>query len=295
MQLPDFSKAIEFIRLRQQMGVIAIPILQPVEFVQRTEEKREVGEIDEADKRLLEKLRSSAVEVSSSDLDVQGGLLTYGDRKVVAYIRDQRKRINTYTWTSDYRFHLCDCATMQRMRSSGRERRYLATQRSDGWFEVNYRNGGATHKTTAQLKLCHHCRKKLDMMGLYEEPFSLKEYFKRHDSGVPRTVRRIETVEHFQEYQPNQDELSREYRKAADYRCQVCKVDCRKKPGLLQLHHRDGDTANNVHRNLAVLCVDCHARQPYHGQMGRSASDQKKIEQITELRKQQKTPTLTPT
>ena len=102
------------------------------------------------------------------------------------------------------------------------------------------------------------------------------------------TVRRIETVEHRQEYQPDQNELSREYRKAVDYRCQQCKVECRKAPVLLQLHHRDGDPSNNAYHNLAVLCVECHSCQPYHGQMGRSAGDQRSIEQIKELRKQQK-------
>ena len=87
--------------------------------------------------------------------------------------------------------------------------------------------------------------------------------------------------------------VSKEYRAAADYRCQLCKVDCRGEQGLLQLHHRDGDTSNNAHHNLAVLCVDCHARQAYHGQMGRSASDQARIAQIRKLRRQQNL-TLTP-
>ena len=184
---------------------------------------------------------------------------------------------------------------MQYMRRDGRERRYLATQQSDGWFEVNYRSRwGATHNTTVRLKLCQNCRKELSRRAQYEEPFSLERYFKRHDSSVPRTVRRIETVEHVQEYQPNQVDLSREYRKAAGYRCQVCKVECREPPVLLQLHHRDGDPSNNAHHNLAVLCVACHVNQPRHGQMGRNASDQEKIAQINELRRQQKILTLTP-
>ena len=287
MKLPDFTQAMEFIRLRQRMGAISIPALRKVNFFRVTKKTRVVEKIDEKDKQLLEAL-GSGIEVSSSDLQVQKGFLTYGGRKIAAYIRDQRKRINEYDRTSDYRFHLLDCATMQSMRAAGRERRYMATQRSDGWFEVNYRTGSRQWRnTTARLELCQHCRRELDWRNLYEEPFFLKRYFKQHDSGVPRTVRRIETVEQVQEYQPSQDDLSRECRKAANYRCQLCKVDCRKKKGLLQLHHRDGDPSNNAHHNLAVLCVDCHARQAYHGQMGRSASDQARIAQISKLRKQQ--------
>lgn len=287
MRLPDFAQAIEFIRLRQQMGAISIPILRRVKFVRVTRENRLVEEVDEKDKRLLEELRSGK-EVRGRDLRVQKGFLTLGGRKVVAYIRDQRKSINEYDRTSEYRFHLMDCSTMQSMRRAGRERRYVATQRSDGWFEVNYQTEwGQKRNSTARLRLCQHCRYELSWRHLYEQPFSLKKYFDRHDSGVPRTVRRIETVEHRQEYHPNQRILSRGYRKAADYRCQVCKVECREEPELLQLHHRDGDPSNNAHHNLAVLCVDCHAREPYHGQMGRSASDKDRIARIGKLRRQQ--------
>ena len=272
------------------MGAVSISTLPGVKFERVKEEQRVIVEIDETDKQLLETIRSGAVEVSGRDLVSQDGFLTYGGRKVVAYIRDQRKEINEDTRTSDYRFHLWDCTTMQHMREAGRERRYLATQRSDGLFEVNYRPRWrrATRNMSVWLELCQNCRKELRMRALYEEPFSLKGYFERHDSGVPRTVRRIETVKIVQEYQPDQDDRSREYRTAAGYRCQICKVECRKQPGLLQLHHRDGDTSNNAHHNLAVLCIDCHARQPYHGQMGRTASDQEKIAQINELRMQQK-------
>ena len=105
MKLPDFTQAVEFIRLRQQMGVISIPTLPKVDFVRVTKGRRKVVEIDEKDKQLLEDLKG-AVAVRKSDLVVQEGLLTYGGRKVVAYIRDQRKRINEYARTSDYRFHL---------------------------------------------------------------------------------------------------------------------------------------------------------------------------------------------
>lgn len=296
MKLPDFAQAIEFIRLRQQMGAILIPPLPKVEFVRETIKTHVVKVIDEKDKQLLEKLRSG-IEVSRKDLQSEDGFLTLGGRKVVAYIRDQRQSINEHDGTSNYRFHLRDCATMRSMRGAGRERRYVATHRSDGRFEVNYspkkfvRNIGwdELRNVTVLLKLCQHCRYELARKGeiLYQDPFSLKRYFERHESRVPRTVRRIETVKHVQKYQPNQKELSEEYREAAGYRCQVCKVDCREEQGLLQLHHQNGDTSDNAHHNLAVLCVDCHAREPYHGQMGRSASDQARIARIRKLRRQQ--------
>ena len=174
MKLPDFAQAVEFIRLRQQMGAISIPTLPRVRFTRLIRKKQWVEEIDKNDKQLLERLRSG-IEVSSRDIRVQKGFLTLSGRKIVAYIRDQRKSINEHDRTSDYRFHLWDCATMQSMRRAGRERRYVATQRSAGWFEVNYAprvffgptKWGGMRNATARLQLCQHCRNALAWRGLY--------------------------------------------------------------------------------------------------------------------------------
>lgn len=301
MPLPDFAQEISFIRLRQQMGVSSIPTLPKVKFERKTRRRRVVEETDQRDKQLLEKLKSG-IEVPGKDIRFDKGFLTYGGRKIVAYIRDQR--MMSYDGTSNYRFHLMDCSTMQNMRAKGRERRYVATQRSDGRFEVNYSQRvffgsttspfsrrGDIRKATLKLALCQNCWWELVRRGLYhyhdKESFSLKGFFKQHDSGVARTVRKIEEVEQVQEYQPNQDDLSREYRKAVGYRCQLCQVNCRNEQGLLHLHHVDGDPSNNAHHNLRVLCVDCHANEPLHQHMGRSARDQEKIARIKKLRIQQ--------
>lgn len=287
MALPDFSQAIDFIRLREQLGATVIPEVPPVRFERVRTERKEIVENDSEDEELLEKLRST-VEVSAAELSSDGrGLLTYRGRKVVAYIRDQRREIDEINKTSSYRYHLADCSTMQSMRHAGRERRYLATQRSDGLFEVNYRTGwGQRRRAEVRLELCKNCRDELPR-GVYQEPFSLKRYFEEHDSQVPRTVRRIETVEEVQEYQPTQADLSREFKKAVNYRCQACSVDCSDQDGLLHLHHVDGDPSNNAHHNLRVLCIDCHSRQPYHTQVSLTARAREQIEQVRRFRRLQ--------
>ena len=167
MTLPDFAQEIPFIRLRQWMGVSSIPTLPKVKFERKTRRWRMVEETDQRDKQLLEKLMSG-IDVPGKDIRPEKGFLTYGGRKIVAYIRDQRT--TSYDGTSNYRFHLMDCATMQDMRAAGRERRYVATQRSDGRFEVNYSQRiffgsttsplsrrGEMRKATLKLELCKNC------------------------------------------------------------------------------------------------------------------------------------------
>jgi hypothetical protein len=297
MKALNAAHAMAFIELREQMGATSFPSLPQPEFVRVDKTPREVETVDEADKHLLETLSTSHLQLSEGDLAVdESGLLMVGGRKVVAYIRDQRREIDQRTQTSEYRFHLCDCTTIRSMRHAGRERRYLVTQRTDGWFEVNHRNGwGRSRPALATLELCKNCREELWRLGLYEHPFTLRRYFDRHDSKVPRTIRRIETVRTVQEYQPDQAERSRAYRELADFRCQCCNVSCPEAPELLELHHRDGDPSNNAHANLAVLCIECHMRQPYHAQMRASTRNQGRVKRVQQLRTEQGIPLVTVT
>lgn len=266
MNLPDFGLVVDFILLRQAMGVAEIPLLEPVKFTREVHEKRVVVEEDPADRKLLDDLKKGALAVPQSRVSVVDGLLTINGRKVAAYIRDQKQGIDWRSGSSSYKYHLTDCRTLQWMRQEGRERRYLVTKRSDGLFPV-HDLGWHGRSGTVRLELCHNCRGQLRAMRKWFDPFNLVEYFRRYDTDVPRTIRREETVTTVQNYQPNHDDISREYRKAAGYRCQLCRVDCRERPDLLHLHHRDGDPSNNAHANLAVLCVKCHMNQPFHGHM----------------------------
>jgi len=117
--------------------------------------------------------------------------------------------------------------------------------------------------------------------------FTLEEYFKRYSSRVPKTIRRIETVTKTQNYSPNQEDLSREYKKVANFQCQSCTVNCSSDTSLLHLHHEDGDRSNNEHKNLRVLCVDCHSKQPMHSQILNNQTFISQINIIKSLRKDQ--------
>jgi len=288
MRLPDFAKCVEFQRLKEKMGVYIIPVLPPVEFTREVKVQKKVEDPNRAVIELEHKLRTENIPVTFTDITPDGeGLLTYKGRKVAAYIRDQKRGITPVGTT--YRYHLCDCSTLRHMRAEGRERRYFVTKRDDGKFYVHDLSGSGyrVRKRVLPLSLCLNCVRELSMMGLHFTPFSLKTFFDKYDSKVPKTITRVITETTIQTYTPNQEDLSREYRKAAKYCCQLCHVDCSSDASLLHLHHRDGDASNNPHDNLRVLCVDCHSKQPYHGQVSQPARAQGQIKEIRRLRAEQ--------
>lgn len=61
-------------------------------------------------------------------------------------------------------------------------------------------------------------------------------------------------------------ELATEVMFASDSTC--CK--CRERGKAVQLHHIDEDPSNNVAKNLAVLCLQCHNETQINGGFGRS-------------------------
>jgi hypothetical protein len=291
--LPDFSKCIEFVRLRQKMGAFTIPVLPRVQFTREIVTEKKITEPDIEDRKLENQLKTDSVTTYLEEVSVsKQGLLTYKGRKVAAYIRDQRMGINYYTKTSTYRYHLCDCSTLHAMRAAGREKRYFVTKRKDGWFKVNDLSGWKPRKLEAKLELCQNCIHELRMRHLYFTPFSLADYFDKHESYVPKTITRYETHKRIQTYTPEQEDISREYKKAAKHSCQCCGVNCASDPSLLNLHHVDGDPSNNNHDNLRVLCIDCHSKQPYHEGLARPTEKQHQIKKIAILRAQQKIPSL---
>ena len=285
MKFSDYRKCVEINQLMVAMGVTKIPDLPSVRF-EREVTKTIVREFkDIEDIKFSEILLTSAIPASKSELAQRPGeLLTYRGRKVCAYIRDQKASINFYNKTSEYRYHLCNCSVLQSMKNIGREHRYLTTQRSDGFFEAHDLTASPVKKGLVRMELCQLCIQILKEKKLYFFPFSLKEYYNKYDSYVPKTIKKIEQVKSIQTYSPNQQEISIEYRKANEFLCQLCLVDCKNSPELLHLHHEDGNPANNNRSNLKVLCVECHSKQPRHHHMMANQNFKKQIDIIYQMR-----------
>jgi hypothetical protein len=288
MKFSDYTKCVEIIQLLVAMGISEIPTLPIVRFERDIVRKIEHEHKDFEDIKISQQLIDSAISINKSELSGHPGeLLEYKGRKVCVYIRDQRANVNFYNKTSEYRYHLCNCGTLQSMKNIGREHRYLTTQRYDGLFEAHDLTGHPVKKGLVRMELCQFCIQIMRQKNIYFYPFSLKEYYKKYDSYIPRTIKKIEEVRETQTYSPNQGEISKEYRKANNFICQICSVDCKESPVLLHLHHEDGNPSNNDRYNLNVLCVDCHAKQPRHKHMLSNPQFKHQIVIITQLRIEQ--------
>jgi len=294
MKLPDYRQCVEINQLLVAMGVIKIPILPVAEFVSK-ETKKVVREyIDTGDIKIDDQLEESVIPVNKSEIAAgrPGELLEYKGRKVCAYIRDQKAYVNFPDKISNYRYHLCNCGILQSMRNYGREHRYLITKRSDGLFKVNDLTvqpvkNDMGENNLVRMELCKFCINVLEQKGIYSTPFSLKKYYEKYDSYTPKTIKKIEEVTEMQTYSPNQKQISLEYRKANNFICQICAVKCRESQGLTQLHHIDGNPANNKSSNFQVLCVDCHSKQFKHQHMLQNKQFKKQINIIKQLRTEQ--------
>ena len=63
--------------------------------------------------------------------------------------------------------------------------------------------------------------------------------------------------------------VSFEVKKAAQWRCQECRIDL-SRPGhrsFLHTHHKNGIKSDNSPGNLKAVCIGCHANQPSHSHM----------------------------
>lgn len=288
MKFPDYKKCVEINQLLVAMGVSKIPTLPVVRFEQEVIKIIVHEHKDIEDIKIGELLVDSAIPVNKSEFAGRPGeLLEYKGRKVCAYIRDQKAKVNFYNKTSEYRYHLCNCGALQSMKNIGREHRYLTTQRSNGLFEAHDLTVQPVGEGLVRMELCQFCIQILRQKGIYFSPFSLKEYYKKYDSYTPRTIKKIEEVRKTQTYSPNQNQISLEYRKANNFVCQVCSVNCSESPSLLHLHHEDANPANNDRFNLKALCVDCHSKQPCHGHMLANPQFKRQINIITKLRIEQ--------
>ncbi len=285
MKLQDYSKCVEINQLLVAMGVTEIPVLPEVRFEREVVKRYEREVIDYEDIKIGERLVDSAIPVSKSEfIQRPNELLEFKGRKVVAYIRDQKAAVNFYSNRSEYKYHLCNCSTLQSMKDFGREHRYLVTKRKDGMFEVHDLTVDPVQKGIVQMDLCKNCVEILKEKRIYFSPFNLTKYFEKNESYAPKTIKKIEEARTTQTYSPNQEDYSREYRKACHHRCQICDVNCVEFTGLLHLHHSDGNPSNNQRHNLQVLCVDCHSKQPLHGHMLRNPEFKRQINKIAKLR-----------
>lgn len=265
MKLPDFLKCVEVKDLLVKMGVTEIPELKPVEFI-RSVTKTKTVEVENPQISFGKKLKLQAVPLTEGTVTIgSDGTIEVNGIKACAYIKKQRKGIDHRNRASiSYRYHLCNCHTIERMMAKGHLYKYVSTTRDDGIFPVIDQSGDRAREIELKLELCMHCREILKQQRMLPNPYSLKEFFNRFQPDIPTTIRKTEQVVVEEKYAPNHDEVAKKFKEQVGYSCQFCGVNCSSEKQCLHLHHKDGNGQNNLAANLSVLCTSCHTREHPH-------------------------------
>ena len=87
------------------------------------------------------------------------------------------------------------------------------------------------------------------------------------------------------DYSPDWNSISVNYRQKQHYICQDCGVDLSSERRLLHVHHKNRDKGDNREKNLIALCASCHKKQPYHER--RLNVPEADLNKISLLKKQQ--------
>lgn len=289
IKLPNFSQCVQVRQLLVAMGIYNVHPLPIVKFEKTTYLSKDIYEANPESLEFKNDTYNTSKNIENELIQFDtSNIISIKGIKCSIYIKKQKQGYNLANNSSEYRYHLCNCKTIQEMIAKGRKNRYVATSRDDGLFEVNIQEFLSKAKNILlTLELCHNCREILKHNQKYPTPFSLKEFFFRYQSEIPQIFKRTEQIPVTEAYDPNQSEISKKYKEAVSYRCQLCSVDCACNVSLLHLHHKDGDGANNKRENLVVLCVDCHTNQPMHSHMLRNPNFKRDIDSINKLRKEQ--------
>lgn len=257
MKLPDFSSDPQLARLRELIGAT-----ETIDIPGPTWDDWDGFGIDLKDISLIK-----------AEPD---GTLSYKDKRVLVYIRDQRVFSNNQE--SGYRYHIAECKTLQGMRRKSRFGRYVVTTRTDGFFEVNQFRGDENipvqREAVVELRVCKNCLKEIDWKSYTTLSKSLQEacwndfnpgeFLDLYGSRVKGLPRHTPKNSPLNSYPENWAAISYEARKRVEYKCQECDLDLSLNPYFLEVHHLNHNKSDCSQANLMCLCVGCHSERHDH-------------------------------
>lgn len=279
MKLPNFLNSAILNNLRKDMGNVELIRWQSnLTWVDPDFENWKNGLID--------------IEVNIEEISVAGdGSLEYKGNKTILYIRDQIMYKNSrYDKPREYKYHISWCSTLAQMKRQGRfKSRYFVSRRVDGKFKVNLLYGDEIVESNklVEMKVCKNCLDKLSFKGYSHQGkysnrnniynnFQISEFLELYGSKIYTVPPHDVDTAPLNMYSNDFNQISIDYRKSQNWKCEQCGLDLSNNKQVLHTHHIDGNKSNNRYSNLKALCIECHSKQPNHSQMIHSFLNPKK-------------------
>lgn len=263
----DFS-ALE--TLVKSMGATFTPLPLPKPLPEKTDENGW-----DRIKRILE----TGVVIPITDVETSlEGFVKYKGEQILLHIKEFNLFYNGKPANLP-KFHFYQCTTLESMRNQGKFRKYVATQRKDGYFLIDKINGSdVEHDVETKLDVCKNCLNKYNQhyqKRYTVENFDIAEFFEDFgDSRFTETPTHTDENAPISGYTPDWDLISKQRREQFAYVCQQCGIDLSSHKNLVQTHHINGVKSDNSPSNLKVLCVECHSLQANHEHMKVSAANE---------------------
>lgn len=152
------------------------------------------------------------------------------------------------------KFHITNCQTVVTQRQSGTfDGRYF--WHNSDTVTIEDRRTGITHNDIP-LDLCGNCRRQL----LITQYSDTEGFYNLLDAQESSEFRQEVAVDIFG-YTLDWQQISRQFRRENDYKCECCQfqVEAVADRRFIHVHHRNGDKLNNRRSNLESICVLCHS------------------------------------
>mgnify|MGYP000300633504 CR=1 FL=1 len=228
------------------------------------------------DEQLKELLQTGETQIDISEIEIDGNVLKYKNKKVIIYIRDQYKKF----YDKGYRYHLSNCTTISSAIKDKRKSRYVISLRTDGVFRINLMEDEVVVEKDLNepLTVCKNCLTNLNYKGYGNNTYStkmdiyssfdLKEYFKEYEEveqGLFNFEQEVNVPINTYNFDFSKKSLA--FRTSKEFRCSTCKINLTKHQRYLHVHHVDGNKSNDSYYNLQALCIECHSKQPQHSRL----------------------------